>query len=897
MKMKKIAAAAMAMALIGGTVPFAGDFTKYSLTSHAADSEKISDSVLPSLPIVSQINTSVYKGEKTATFKMGGWIYNQGVVFNPSTVKAAEMTFDVTDTKTLSLKLGHVDNADTKSCEMKIYVDDVLSDTVTLTGNMTPKAMTLDVSKAKQLSFVIDSTSRGTYAIGDITSDTEKPAIAASRLAYKDMNGAMGSFFDTSSKISVYSGSDKSKSFQMNGRTYYEGLAFSATGSTTLNVDGCKKLTCSLGHIDNTEAGNGTFNFYIDDKLVESKEVTANSPVQNCEIEIPKDSSCLRIELTGSANYGVGDIILDSLAVENKHTAPAYTNVKELITSAYNLHQGTKYFGDSDAASFNVNGRSYYEGIVFTSYTSDTKGTATFNTENCNKLSFSVGKLDNANANKAVLHVYYDNVEKEKVEISAYDNAKKVDLDVSAAAEVKLVVESYSSKYALMDITADKLTVDVEHKYPKYDSVKDLLKNAYDYPAEARIYADGIETDSFKMCGRTYYEGVTITQGGVDNGLKVHNICMNVEDINTISWDAGFISDADYFHDSVLNVYIDNELKEKIELTRSMPIKECSYDVSKATTIRLEFNINSYSAYGIGNIRADKKNPSIDTVIPEYKNVGELLKSGYNRHHVEVYDGSAPDTRFITIGDKQYPSGITLSASGSSDQPFISFNTENVDGLKFTIGLVSYVYSIDSSSTLSVYKDNKLVQKISMSSVSEPVTVAVDTKDTDVVRLIMEASGSNTLGVVDVEMGEFDPSSLTTTAATTTSEPTTTTTAVTPISAGEFGDINGDGIIDGRDATALLTFYAKTSTGYTGTLRQFIDELNGVKTDESDKNDTSVSQETTTSVETTAPAETEPVTTTEGVAAATTTASTTTASAAESTTTTVTTTLTTTQKA
>ena len=42
-----------------------------------------------------------------------------------------------------------------------------------------------------------------------------------------------------------------------------------------------------------------------------------------------------------------------------------------------------------------------------------------------------------------------------------------------------------------------------------------------------------------------------------------------------------------------------------------------------------------------------------------------------------------------------------------------------------------------------------------------------------------------------------------------------------------FGDINGDDIIDGRDATMLLTYYAKTSTGYKGTLEQFAAEQRG----------------------------------------------------------------------
>ena len=41
----------------------------------------------------------------------------------------------------------------------------------------------------------------------------------------------------------------------------------------------------------------------------------------------------------------------------------------------------------------------------------------------------------------------------------------------------------------------------------------------------------------------------------------------------------------------------------------------------------------------------------------------------------------------------------------------------------------------------------------------------------------------------------------------------------------EKGDANKDGILDGRDATAILTYYAKTSTGYTGTLTDFIESI------------------------------------------------------------------------
>ena len=42
-----------------------------------------------------------------------------------------------------------------------------------------------------------------------------------------------------------------------------------------------------------------------------------------------------------------------------------------------------------------------------------------------------------------------------------------------------------------------------------------------------------------------------------------------------------------------------------------------------------------------------------------------------------------------------------------------------------------------------------------------------------------------------------------------------------------YGDMNNDGVTDARDATILLTYYAKTSVGYVGTLDDFIKEQSG----------------------------------------------------------------------
>ena len=85
----------------------------------------------------------------------------------------------------------------------------------------------------------------------------------------------------------------------------------------------------------------------------------------------------------------------------------------------------------------------------------------------------------------------------------------------------------------------------------------------------------------------------------------------------------------------------------------------------------------------------------------------------------------------------------------------------------------------------------------------------------------------------DVVQLEINVINATTTTVTTTTETTTTTTSTTtsiPITTEptsvKFGDINLDGTVDASDASAVLTYYAKSSTGYEGTLEDFMTEEN-----------------------------------------------------------------------
>lgn len=46
----------------------------------------------------------------------------------------------------------------------------------------------------------------------------------------------------------------------------------------------------------------------------------------------------------------------------------------------------------------------------------------------------------------------------------------------------------------------------------------------------------------------------------------------------------------------------------------------------------------------------------------------------------------------------------------------------------------------------------------------------------------------------------------------------------------QAADVNGDNIIDARDASLALTFYAYTSTGHSMTLDEYISEMNNPTT-------------------------------------------------------------------
>ena len=142
-------------------------------------------------------------------------------------------------------------------------------------------------------------------------------------------------------------------------------------------------------------------------------------------------------------------------------------------------------------------------------------------------------------------------------------------------------------------------------------------------------------------------------------------------------------------------------------------------------------------------------------------------------------------------------------------------------------------YTIKANQTELTYSsNNKSVAVVSKDGIVTAIgegeaTISVINADSDVVQLIIIVDAATAdnykLGDVNVDNiidGRDATDVLTEYAKTSTGQESKYTEEQK-----KAADVNKDGILDGRDATAILTYYAKTSTGYSGTLEEYMESI------------------------------------------------------------------------
>lgn len=754
-------------------------------------------------------NTVIYDSVKNDSFKMSGRTFRQGILFKGlpsyySTETVASIQYDVSAVKSLHFMIGHLDNAKLSNGTLIIMKDETETDSIPLSYNMTVKEYTLDVSDAKTVAFTIKATGGADYGIGDVSVDGSKPSAPSAAPKYESPEKMLDAGYNRQ-YASIYTAEDKSKSFKMNGRTYYQGVMFTDSGSYninyvsifTINTENIKKLRFTAGHVDNTVRKNATLQFYRDNVHEESEDIalTPGMPLKDIELDVT-DTQCLmiRTECPGEAAYALANFAADDKEAAIPCDIPAAGTPEQLLNSMFNSFNCSYYTKDDKSTSFKMNGRTYYQGMMFSggaSYNQTNESLVSLNVENYKTLKFTAGHIDNTTRKDATVTVYRDNVKDEAATMSLNSTMKLKDytLDVADTKVLRFYVErGADSAYAFADFSADEKECAVKHTVPSYASAEKLLDAGFNHDLSSVCSATD-KSKSFKMNGRTYYQGIICSGGASYNTTNTSRITFNTEKISKLSFTAGHI-DNTALKDATVYIYRDNVKSEDetISLSAAMPLKKYELDVKDTDVLIFVVVRNSDAAYGFSNVAFDDKQAELDCHIPKYEEPVQMLKEGFNPVSTVIYTGEDTSKTF-SVGDKASGQGIVFQGGASYSQATenrISFNVENVGAVTAKLGFVKGTGT--GESVLRVMLDNKEIKKITLTKDMTVSDYVFNTVNGSVLELVVTANRDDSYALADIAFAEPQTEVMT-------------------------GDVNGDGEISVEDAQLALVAYVQSMAG------------------------------------------------------------------------------------
>ncbi len=416
----------------------------------------------------------------------------------------------------------------------------------------------------------------------------------------------LNSSFDAND-LTVYDGTDTSKSFNMNGRTYYQGLKFycgAYSSYTQFNVENVNTLSFTIGHVDNTNMQNATLKITLDGNGEDEIALSGRMNLMEYTLDV-SNASVVRFyieneDYTGPT-YAFGDISVDSNLEIKSCVIPEYETAESFIATGFNKNDLTVYDGSSKTNIFNMNGRTYYQGLKF--YCGAYSSYAQFNVENINTLSFTIGHVDNTNMQNATLKITLDGNGEDEIALSGRMNLMEYTLDVSNASVVCFYIENedYTGPtYAFGDISVDSNSEIKSCVIPEYETAENFIAAGFN-KNDLTVYDGSSKTNSFNMNGRTYYQGLTFYCGAYSSYTQ-----FNVENMHSISFTMGHVDNTNT-QNAIFKIFLDNEKIEEIELTSEMMLVERAIDVSDASVLYFYIENKDYTGpvYALADISID----------------------------------------------------------------------------------------------------------------------------------------------------------------------------------------------------------------------------------------------------------------------------------------------------
>ena len=401
---------------------------------------------------------------------------------------------------------------------------------------------------------------------------------------------------------------------------------------------------------------------------------------------------------------------------------------------------------NSLADGHSMNGVVFTNGVMFNNAYGDSQ--VTYDVGDVDKLTFSIGHVDNTDDNNAVLRFYLDDVEYDAVDLYWTMDLQEYELDVSKASTLKIVLDRDGwSSYALGNVSVDGEAVSPA-SVPKYDSTDNFVKSGFEY-SNMTIPTSSSKEPTYYMNGRGFYDGIVF-----DNTYYNSQVCYNVENVKTLNFTIGHVDNSDN-KNAVLRFYLDGKEYDSVDLYWTMDLQEYELDVSDASVLRIVLDRNSnYSSYALGDFRVDEFEQSKDHTVPTYDSTEKFVKSGFEYSNMTIPTSSSKEPKYYMNGRGFYD-GIVFDNTYYNSQ--VCYNVENVKTLNFTIGHVDN--SDDKNAVLRFYLDGKEYDTVDLYWTMDLQEYELDVSDASVLRIVLDRNSNySSYALGDFRVDEFEQS-------------------------------------------------------------------------------------------------------------------------------------------
>lgn len=435
-------------------------------------------------------------------------------------------------------------------------------------------------------------------------------------------------------------------------------------------------------------------------------------------------------------------------AAELKAAAAGDEVIVEFMNSMIDSNAVTVYNGTNDDNFFMMNGRKYYQGIVFGN--NDVKTPKmTFNVESVNKIGFTLSSVDGESIHDLTLYVYKDGSDKatETINLKKDELWKEIEINTSSYTTIKFEASGNYVKYGMGDFYINSNKSSKTHTVPTYASVSEFYNSGFEKSAVE--FYDGSESNRyFLMKGRKYYQGIIFG----NNSVQTPSIAFNVENVKEFGFTLARIDNSGY-KDITIQVYKDGNFWYDITLGRDELWKNIKINTDKAKASVITLTSSSiFSRYGMADFYVDNYTSNVKYTVPSYNSVSDLYNASFECEGIEYKDGES-DYTSIKMNGREYKQGF-IFGSDSVVCPTMTFNVERINTIGFTLGRIDNTSQRDI--TITVYKNGNKYSEITMGKHDLWKNVTIDVSDAKTLKL--SSDGFRKYGMANFYFDDKKPS-------------------------------------------------------------------------------------------------------------------------------------------